>query len=163
MDPQGVDSSAAAATGSCETTTGSGGVKTSIPNGSCLQPESVYRSALVSNEMGSSVLKGNVLGSPFVGHNRESPGASAGVSAAGALAGSLDPSSLQVTVSPGKSEALLRNETPTNSLSQMSPLRQQFYMKVFHSLQAHYKYILKVAISPNTDILVTCCADYTQS
>ncbi|ORC92437.1 WD repeat-containing protein wat1 [Trypanosoma theileri] len=149
-DPQGADQSGA--TGSCETTTGSA-VKPSFTDNSCIQPGSVYRSAVVSNEIGNSALKSTTLGSAYAGHSRGST--------AGILVDSLDPSSLQVTVSPSKSEALLRSEMALNTSIQTSPLRQQFYMKVFHSFQAHYKYILKVAISPNTDLLVTCCADYT--
>lgn len=49
----------------------------------------------------------------------------------------------------------------TSSSVNSSSIQQQFFLKVFHSFQAHHKYILKVAISPNIDILVTCCGDYT--
>lgn len=40
-------------------------------------------------------------------------------------------------------------------------LQKEFDFQVFHSFQAHHKYILRVRISPNNKMLVTCSADYS--
>ncbi|KEG08641.1 WD repeat-containing protein wat1 [Trypanosoma grayi] len=122
-------------------------------NSNCPPPESVYRSAVVSNELGNSGLRGNVLGSSFAGHDKES--------IAAALIGSLDPNSLRVKAFSSNKGGDSPHNASTESSTHKSAFRQQVVMEVFHSFQAHYKYILKVAISPNADMLVTCSADYT--
>eukprot|EP00796_Vickermania_ingenoplastis_P004063 gene4063-2913_t len=51
--------------------------------------------------------------------------------------------------------------TSSSSCAKKTSLQKELEMKVFHSFQAHYKYILKVALAPNNGLLVTCSADYS--
>lgn len=44
---------------------------------------------------------------------------------------------------------------------QKNKIQTDLHMKVLHSFQPHYKCILKVIISPNNKMLVTCSADYS--
>ncbi|EPY29808.1 hypothetical protein AGDE_09803 [Angomonas deanei] len=44
---------------------------------------------------------------------------------------------------------------------QSHPVVQELELEEFYSFQPHYKYILRVLISPGCDLLVTCSADYT--
>ncbi|CCW71901.1 unnamed protein product [Phytomonas sp. Hart1] len=55
--------------------------------------------------------------------------------------------------------SLLASLTVTSRLQ--LALQKEMETEEFHTFQAHYKYILKVIISPNGELLSTCCADYT--
>ncbi|RNF26240.1 WD repeat-containing protein wat1 [Trypanosoma conorhini] len=116
------------------------------------QLEGVCRPTAVGNDGGVCGSKSNFLGS--------SAEALAEESRTLAFVSSPDAQALPAQVS--SSDQKFGSETSSNdSSSKQLPFPQQFLMEVFYSFQAHYKYILKVAISPSTDLLVTCCADYT--
>ncbi|CCW64695.1 unnamed protein product [Phytomonas sp. EM1] len=40
-------------------------------------------------------------------------------------------------------------------------LQKEMEFEEFYTFRAHHKYILKISISPNGELLTTCCADYT--
>ncbi|KAH8611538.1 WD domain [Trypanosoma vivax] len=112
-----------------------------------LQPSTSCRPSPLSGD-----LRGNTHGSDPPAQGVGSPAAARG-----------DPRApdAQAGIAPPNAEPNDRTRVSSVSSTHASPLLQQFTTEVFHSFQAHHKYILKVAISPDTKLLVTCCADYT--
>ncbi|RNF04860.1 WD repeat-containing protein wat1 [Trypanosoma rangeli] len=115
------------------------------------QLEGVCRPTAVGNEVDAGGLKGNVFGSCAQAHGEESQ-----------TPAFATPELKAVQPTALFEDQKTESEEPSKiSFPKQLPALQQFLMEVFYSFQAHYKYILKVAISPSTDLLVTCCADYT--
>lgn len=55
----------------------------------------------------------------------------------------------------------VQTTAPNENSSPKTQLQRQLMMEVFHSFQGHYKYILKVCISPNNTLIATCSADFS--
>ncbi|KAG5503076.1 hypothetical protein JIQ42_07039 [Leishmania sp. Namibia] len=140
-------------------------------NNSCRGPrETIYRSALVVNELSSNVhrasdasLEGGGGGDAANMPSTASGGASHPNSMGAVL---LDHFEQQRNSNSGRSSHLGGDSTaaPHDQPVQQSAaakLAEELEMEVFDTIQAHYKYILRVLISPNAELLVTCSADYS--
>lgn len=63
--------------------------------------------------------------------------------------------------SPMLSTPALATSAPKPPVLLLSKDQKEWFLECVHSMTCHYKYILKVAISPDGKMLATCCADYT--
>nr|CCC94557.1 conserved hypothetical protein [Trypanosoma congolense IL3000] len=144
------------ASGSAESVTatvGSNGPSTRLaPSANTVRPSYSPTSCLHSegNREGSSEVDDGALVQPSAGNSEASPSVANELLETGT-------STLNMDINKKPSTQALQSSSPGNIFS----IQQQFSMKVFYTFQAHHKYILKVAISPNMDLLVTCSADYT--
>ncbi|KAG5480903.1 hypothetical protein LSCM4_06473 [Leishmania orientalis] len=139
-------------------------------NNSCRGPrETIYRSALVVNELSSNVHRASDA-------SLEGGGGDAANMPSTASGGASHPNSMgavlldhfeqQRNSNSGRSSHLGGDATaaPHDQPVQQSAaakLAEELEMEVFDTIQAHYKYILRVLISPNAELLVTCSADYS--
>ncbi|PBJ70116.1 hypothetical protein BCY84_18526 [Trypanosoma cruzi cruzi] len=128
---------------------GNGGTK-APRDANVIQLEDVHQLPNVGKDVDANELKSAELRPTFTLRENLTP----------VLAHSPDPQGILAVASPSEQDAHTNYHSNAPSL-QTSLLPEQFLLEVFYSFQAHYKYILKVAISPSTDLLVTCCADYT--
>lgn len=138
---------------------------------SIVHRESIYRSALVINELSveharrNSSISGAAPNSGGIPMGRMSPFPN-GIGSA--LLDSIEQRQSNSMATDGATRGTAPSVTATSSVGTAgatatrppTPL-EELEMEVFHSFQAHYKYILKVAIAPNGELLMTCSADYT--
>ncbi|CAM38281.1 conserved hypothetical protein [Leishmania braziliensis MHOM/BR/75/M2904] len=136
--------------------------------------ETIYRSALVVNELSSNANRSSDAGGDSISGGGESEHKHSCASC-----GASHPNSMGAVlldhVEKQKNSLNSRSNcpggcTPTahaahhEQLAQHSAVEklvEQLEMEVFNTIQAHYKYILRVLISPNAELLVTCSADYS--
>ncbi|CAG9572806.1 conserved hypothetical protein [Leishmania major strain Friedlin] len=134
--------------------------------------ETIYRSALVVNELSSNAQRASDVSGDGIGgelaHTRSTPrGAASHLNSMGAVL--LDHVEQQQNSNRSRSNcpdghASAAQDAQHEQLAQPSAatkLAEQLEMEVFDTIQAHYKYILRVLISPNAELLVTCSADYS--
>lgn len=149
---------------------GTSGGATALSN--CHGPrESIYRSALVVNELSANARRASG-GSEEGGDGEVSMNAAS--NSGGTIHNSMGAvlldhlehqhSSLNSRSTQATPQQALANAGPHAQLVQQSAaakLAEELEMEVFDTIQAHYKYILRVLISPNAELLVTCSADYS--
>ncbi|CAC9483153.1 conserved hypothetical protein [Leishmania infantum JPCM5] len=134
--------------------------------------EAIYRSALVVNELSSNAQRASDMSGDGIGgelaNTRSTPsGAASHLNSMGAVL--LDHVEQQQNSNRSRSScpgghASAAQDAKHEQLAQPSAatkLAEQLEMEVFDTIQAHYKYILRVLISPNAELLVTCSADYS--
>lgn len=134
--------------------------------------ETIYRSALVVNELSSNAQRTSDMSVDGIGveltNTRSTPsGDPSHLNSMGAVL--LDHAEQQQNSNKSRSNcpgghAPAAQDAQHDQLAQPSAamkLAEQLEMEVFDTIQAHYKYILRVLISPNAELLVTCSADYS--
>jgi WD40 repeat protein len=133
--------------------------------------ESIYRSALVVNELSANARRASCVSeggmSEDMGTNAMRTSGTTIHNSIGAVLldhleqqqNSLNSRSNQTT--PRQALASAGLHTQLTQQSAAVKLAEELEMEVFDTIQAHYKYILRVLISPNAELLMTCSADYS--
>lgn len=133
--------------------------------------ESIYRSALVVSELSANARRASgtseegVSGEVNMNATRTS-GATIHNSIGAVLLDHLEQQ--QNSMNSRSNQATPRQalmgggvHAPVERQSAAAKLAEELEMEVFDTIQAHYKYILRVLISPNAELLMTCSADYS--
>lgn len=133
--------------------------------------ESIYRSALVVSELSANARRASGASEEGVGGDvnlnaTRNSGATIHNSIGAVLLDHLEQqqNSLNSRSNQATPRQALANAGLQAQLAPQSPavkLAEELEMEVFDTIQAHYKYILRVLISPNAELLMTCSADYS--
>ncbi|KPA82861.1 hypothetical protein ABB37_02628 [Leptomonas pyrrhocoris] len=133
--------------------------------------ETIYRSALVANELSANARRNSGAseeggGGGEVSMNATRVSGSTVHNSIGAVLldhleqqNSMNSRSNQATPRQALANAGLQAQLVQQSAA--VKLAEELEMEVFDTIQAHYKYILRVLISPNAELLMTCSADYS--
>lgn len=133
--------------------------------------ETIYRSALVVSELSANARRTSGAGEEGVGgeinlNAMRNSGATIHNSIGAVLLDHLEQQ--QNSVNSRSNQAAPRQVLENAGLhaqlveqSAAVQLAEALEMEVFDTIQAHYKYILRVLISPNAELLMTCSADYS--
>lgn len=131
--------------------------------------ETIYRSALVVNELSANAHRASessVEAMPSQGDQSTSLSPQGLNSMGAVLLDNLEQRQQQQNSMGSNSNmcsGYLHAATTKMSVNQSNARRiaEELEMEIFDTIQAHYKYILKVLVSPNGELLTTCCADYS--